>query len=498
MAASALTIRTMSMTFRVFLTDRLGTQGVGLYQLVLSVYLVFAAVASTGVSLCATRVFSELCAQGHEGKARFSVERCMIFSFLLGTMLGALMLAGAVPISCYALHDKRAVSALMLLSPSLPFLAVSACVRGYFLARKKTLQTSGEQLIEQLIEMGTFIVLFSLYRPESLEQACMLTVAGTTGAEVLSFVYSLICYHADIKRTGIIPERTNGLMRHLMPVFLPVTANACLRCGLSAAENALIPLGLQHSGLSRTAALSQYGIICGMTLPVLTFPSVLVLPFAALIISEVTEERVCGHKAAVRRITEKMVSASLRYSIPVTVIFVFFGVPLCELLFKSSESGYFLSVLAPVIPFMYLDSVVDSILKGLNEQTSYFIFNTIDSVIRVLLTVVLLPFIGIYGVVVVIIVSELLNTLMSLMRLVKITDFRLRLLDDVFLPVICASIPCLLAKPISISGSKTADILIKLLFCCLIYLLLRAIILLVHRPSKTAPQIRRLFFHRIV
>ena len=148
MAASALTIRTMSMTFRVFLTDRLGTQGVGLYQLVLSVYLVFAAVASTGVSLCATRVFSELCAQGHEGKARFSVERCMIFSFLLGTMLGALMLAGAVPISCYALHDKRAVSALMLLSPSLPFLAVSACVRGYFLARKKTLQTSGEQLIE--------------------------------------------------------------------------------------------------------------------------------------------------------------------------------------------------------------------------------------------------------------------------------------------------------------------------------------------------------------
>ena len=477
MAASALTIRTMSMTFRVFLTDRLGTQGVGLYQLVLSVYLVFAAVASTGVSLCATRVFSELCAQGHEGKARFSVERCMIFSFLLGTMLGALMLAGAVPISCYALHDKRAVSALMLLSPSLPFLAVSACVRGYFLARKKTLQTSGEQLIEQLIEMGTFIVLFSLYRPESLEQACMLT---------------------DIKRTGIIPERTNGLMRHLMPVFLPVTANACLRCGLSAAENALIPLGLQHSGLSRTAALSQYGIICGMTLPVLTFPSVLVLPFAALIISYVTEERVCGHKAAVRRITEKMVSASLRYSIPVTVIFVFFGVPLCELLFKSSESGYFLSVLAPVIPFMYLDSVVDSILKGLNEQTSYFIFNTIDSVIRVLLTVVLLPFMGIYGVVVVIIVSELLNTLMSLMRLVKITDFRLRLLDDVFLPVISASIPCLLAKPISISGSKTADILIKLLFCCLIYLLLRAIILLVQRPSKTAPQIRRLFFHRIV
>ena len=75
MAASALIIRVISMIFRVFLSDRLGPQGLGLYQLVLSVYLVFGAMASTGVSLCATRVFSELNALGQHGKARFSVER---------------------------------------------------------------------------------------------------------------------------------------------------------------------------------------------------------------------------------------------------------------------------------------------------------------------------------------------------------------------------------------------------------------------------------------
>ena len=443
MAASALIIRVISMIFRVFLSDRLGPQGLGLYQLVLSVYLVFGAMASTGVSLCATRVFSELNALGQHGKARFSVERCMILSFFIGASLGVLMLTTALPLSTLVLHDKRTMPALMLLAPSLPFLAVSACVRGYFLARKKTLPNCGEQLLEQVIEIGSFLVMFSFFQPQSLEQACMLTVAGTTGAEIVSFIYSLLCYRADIKSTGILPERTDGLVRSMLPVFLPVTANALLRWGMSAAENALIPIGLQKYGLSPAEALSQYGVICGMTLPVLTFPSVIVLPFASLIVSEISEERVCGNTAAVRRITEKMVSCALRYSLPVTVVFVFYGTTICEALFGSAEAGRYLSLLAPVIPFMYLDSVVDSILKGLNEQTSYFIFNTIDSTLRILLTIFLLPSMGIVGAAAVIITSELINTLMSLLRLVKITSFRIRIWWDIIVPLLCALIFCL-------------------------------------------------------
>lgn len=470
MAVSALIIRSMSMVFRVMLSERLSAQGVGLYQLVLSVYLVFAAAASTGVSLCATRVFSEKTAAGNPEKARFSVERCMVFSFLLGTILGIVMLSLARPLSSLALRDNRAVLPLMALSPSLPFLAVSACVRGYFLARRKTLQTCGEQFLEQLIEMSSFLLMFRLFTPESIEQACLLTVAGTTAAEVISFIYSIVCYRTDISAAGIKTEPVSGLISQMLPVFLPVTANACLRFGLSAAENSLIPAGLQQSGLSASEALSQYGVICGMTLPVLTFPSVLVLPFASLIISEIADERVCCHVRSVRHITEKMVSATLRYSIPVTFLFIFYGIPLCRLLFRNNDAGRFLVMLAPVIPFMYLDSVVDSILKGLNEQTSYFIFNTIDSVIRVLLTIVLLPFMGIAGVVTVIIISELLNTLMSLMRLVKITAFRIRFLRDILLPAGFILLPCLLLKQLPAPDSALS-LALSAILCTAAYFL---------------------------
>ena len=56
MAAAFLVIKSAGMLFRVFLAGRLGAEGLGLYQLVMSVYLVFAATVSSGVCLCASRL----------------------------------------------------------------------------------------------------------------------------------------------------------------------------------------------------------------------------------------------------------------------------------------------------------------------------------------------------------------------------------------------------------------------------------------------------------
>ena len=112
---------------------------------------------------------------------------------------------------------------------------------------------------------------------------------------------------------------------------------------------------------------------------------------------------------------------------------------------------------------MYLDSVVDGILKGLNEQTSYLIFNIIDSVIRVALTYILLPMLGIKGIIIVIIVSELLNTVMSIARLIKVTEIKIMFLDWIIFPLIFIITPCILMKFVSV------DFIIKIIICLFSY-----------------------------
>lgn len=455
------------MVFRIFLSDTLGTEGLGLYQLIISVYVVFAAVSSSGISLCTTRLYADYTAVGDCGKALYAVQRCLLFSSAAGILTGAILLLSADGIAGSLLLDSRAAAALRILAPSLPFLSVSACIRGYFLARRKTLPASAEQLLEQLLEIACFVLLFSVHTPHDLSEACAMAVTGTTAAEILSLIFSLFCYKWDRRHCCGVILRTEGLWRQMLPIFLPVTANACLRWGLSAVENALIPFGLQRYGYSESKALSRYGIVSGMSMAVLTFPAVLIIPFASLIVPEIAEVRVRRHHRSVRHISEVMIAAALQFSLPVMVLILFYADPLCRLLFGNAEAGYYLSLLAPVIPFMYLDSVVDALLKGLNEQTGYFIFNTIDSVLRVLLTIILLPLWGIYGVVVVIIVSELLNTLLSLWKLVSITHLHLSVRQHIFFPLLTILIPCLLLKLLPTFGTAGTDLIFRLSVCIL-------------------------------
>lgn len=446
MASSALLIRCLGMTFRVFLVNTIGAEGVGLYQLIMSLYLFFASASTAGITLCATRLFGDLYAKGKPGQARYAVERCMVIALLTGAVLGGLMFVLSEPCALWVLHEEGAAPALRLLAPSLPFMAASACVRGYFTARRKTLPTCMEQVLEQLIEMGVLAAVFALQPPQNTGDACCRAVLGTSMAELLSFFYSLCCYRIDSNRLHCRKERLPSLWKRLLPVAAPVTANACLRSGLSAAENALIPRGLEKYGYQSRAALTQYGIISGMSMTVLVFPSVLILPFAVLIIPEIADAAVLHNRREIRHISGRMLHLTMLYSLPITVVLLFHGIPLCRLLFGNEQAGVYLSVLAPVIPLMYLDSVVDGILKGLNEQTSYLIFNTVDSVLRVILTCVLLPLFGIWGVIAVIIISELLNTLMSLFRLLRVTSLRLSLRNSLFLPLLCILLPCCLLR----------------------------------------------------
>ena len=472
MVVSALLIRSLSLIFRVYLSGAVGAEGIGLIQLVLSVYLVYATVSSSGITLCATRLFTDYAAAGNPGAGRTCVEKCMCFAFLSGEVLCVLMLTTADLTASVLLQDVRTSPALRLLAPSLPFLAVSACIRGYFCARRKTVPTSSEQLLEQLSEIGVFILLLKIHPPGNISEACSLAVTGTTAAEILSFFYSLWWFRRDIHHVGCHREKIRGFRQQMLPILLPVTANACLRSGLSAAENALIPSGLQRSGMTETEALGQYGILSGMTLPLMVFPSVLILPFAVLIVPEISEAVMNRRRKEIRCLTEKMVSSTLRYSIPVTVIFFFFGESICSLLYHRPEAGKALSLLSPVIPFMYLDSVVDGILKGLNEQTSYFVFNTIDSILRVLMTMLLVPLWGLNGMLTVIIVSELLNTLLSLGRLIHLTEFRIPLRSSLLLPLFGMGLPCFLAQKLPSLCTPPVDLLLKLGCCFLFYGLL--------------------------
>lgn len=472
LAVTSLVIRSMGIGFRVYMSNTIGAEGIGLYQLILTVYLFFATVTTTGINLFVTRVVTDFISQGKVGRAKRATTLCLILSIVISCVCGGFMFFFAEPLGAYFLKDIRTVLAIKILAPSLPFMAVSSCLRGYFFARRRVTVTSGEQLLEQILEIAVFALLVGTLAPKGLEYACCAVVLGTTAAEAVSCIYSLSLYALDIRKFKCKSEKVPGFFKKLISIALPVTGSSCLRTGLSAVENILIPSGLKKNGANYSNALSQYGMISGMVMPVLTFPSVFIMPIATLIIPEMSQANANGRKNAIHYMASRLFKISLLFSVPVMIIFIFFAQNLGEVIYGSKEVGTYIAILAPIVPLMYLDSVADGMLKGLDKQASYLLYNLIDSVIRVALTYFLLPMIGIKGFITVIFTSELLNTSLSIAKLLKVTELKLMIADWIIMPSLCILIPCVLLHGITLPFSPIPSLIIQLTAVVAVYIVL--------------------------
>ena len=88
------------------------------------------------------------------------------------------------------------------------------------------------------------------------------------------------------------------------------------------------------------------------------------------------------------------------------------------------EAGRLLRLFAPVALVLYLDALVDGMLKGLSEQVANVRYNTITSALDVALLFVLLPRYGLGGYVFTFIAAHLVNFALSLRRLLRVTGLR--------------------------------------------------------------------------
>lgn len=472
LAGTALVIRSMGLGFRVYMSNTIGTEGIGLYQLIITVYMFFASVTTSGISLFVTRMVTDFIACGENGKAKRCVTLCLFISVIISSLFGCLMFMFSDELGTGFLGDSRTVLSIKILAPSLPFMAVSACLRGYFLARRSVMTTSFEQFIEQIAEIVVFALLVGKLAPMGLQYACSVVVIGTTGAEIISCIYSYVLYRLNLRKIVGKPEKVPRFWGKLASIALPVTGSSCLRSGFSAVENSLIPSGLRKNGANYTRALSLYGMISGMVMPIITFPSILIMPLSTLIIPEISQARAQGNTCAVRRMAEKLFRVGLMYSLPVMSIMIFLSNELGIVIYNSSDIGAYIAILAPVIPLMYLDSAVDGMLKGLNEQVSYLVFNVIDSVIRVVLTYLLIPIMGIKGFIIVIFVSELLNTGLSIWRFLSVTEIKLCVFEWIIRPLLCAVLSCLIIVLLPFHESSVFGLIVKILLSCAGYILL--------------------------
>ncbi|MBO5510205.1 MAG: polysaccharide biosynthesis C-terminal domain-containing protein [Clostridia bacterium] len=454
-------MRTVGVAFNAYLAGRAGGEVMGLHSLLFGVYGLAMTLGCAGINLGATRMVADVmgrfcpAAEGrpvedtHEGDpCRLAIRRvlgkCVGYSLLCGFGAGLLLFTASPWIGEVWLNDGRTVLSLRVLALTLPPIAVCSCLNGYFTAVRRVAKSAAVGIGVQFLRIGFCAYLLTLWLPEGVEMTCLALVLGGALSEVCGLLLTVGAYLLDRRqhlRTGAgeAPDMgEDGSTKKLLGITVPVTLSACLRSGLLTLQHILIPRGLKQSGTSWEAALTSYGVLHSMVLPVVLFPSAFISSFSGLLVPEVAESVARGDSERVSRLAGKIITPALIFSFGVAGVMACFGYELGEAIYGSREAGMYIRILAPLIPIMYVDSSVDAFLKGMGEQVYSMNVNILDAAVSVLLVWLLLPRMGLWGYVVAIYATETLNTTLSLCRMLRMSRMPVRLWGQVFGPILCA------------------------------------------------------------
>ena len=378
LTGSDVVLRLAGMGLRIWLANALGGAGMGLYQLVLAVYGLFVTLATAGISVAATRLLTEELSRD-KAAARGMLVRLVLAGLTLGGLAMVAQLATAGLAAKWWLGDVRAAAALRTSALGLPWMAISAVLRGFFLARRRVEPNVLSQLAEQTVRIAA--VVWALSRTQGWPDGsrCALVLAATALSEAVSTALMALFYRR------------------------------ALSSALHTAENMLVPaclaVYLAASG-GRTAALEQYGTLKGMALPLLNFPFGLLGSLAVLLMPEITQAHIEGQTARLNALLDRMLRLTGYFSALAGTLFWVWGRPLAQLLYHSPEAGFYLETLAPAMPLMYLESMVDGAMKGIGEQKAAFRYSVWDAVLRIGGVALLLPRYGMRGFLAVILFSS--------------------------------------------------------------------------------------------
>lgn len=425
LTGSSLAMSAISMAFQVWLAGRIGSAGIGLYQLVLSVAFLCTTFAVSGIRFAATRLVSEELGHERSWSVAAAMRRCFAYSLFFGLSAMAVLFSFAEPIGFLWIGDARTVKSLKLIAFSMPFLSLSSVMSGYFTACGRVWKPTVVHLGEQLITIG-FVAYFLAHSPAGdIEKNCAAVMLGNVCGDVISFVCMLLFYLTDRHSVKDYSAQKLKLTSRMLKVALPLAVSAYARSALSTLEHLLVPRGLKAAGFSADRALSGYGVIQGMVLPIVSFPACILMALAELIIPELTEAQVRGNDGDISKTVSLLIKKGLGYSSAVALVLFVFADKLGVRIYSSPEAGDYLRLLAPLIPIMYTDMVADGCLKGLGQQLWCMGINLLDALLGVLLVWQVLPVFALKGYICIIYFNECLNFALSIMRLRKVTKIRL-------------------------------------------------------------------------
>ncbi len=425
LTATGFLTRFIGFFFRMFLSHTFGEEQMGLYQLIFPIYALCFSLSSAGIETALSRCVAQKFSCNKKAEADCILYQSLLLSISISLVLSFLLRKYATFLSIYILGDLRCEALLSVLSYALPFASIHCCIHGYYLGQKQTKIPAISQFIEQIARVGAVYLLYRIFLNNHAETTIIIAVIGLIIGECISAIFCLRCFlsvpHIRFSFSRLWNMRFLG--KELVRLAIPLTSTRILTNLLQSIENISIPLSLQKYGFTNAESLSTYGVLTGMALPCILFPTALTNSISTMLLPTVAEIQAADNVSHLKALIRKVILFGFSFGSICGIAFLLLGSTLGSVLFGSGMAGNFMQTLAWICPFLYMNSTLISILNGLGKTSTSFFINVFSLFIRIAGVWGGIPFFGMQGYLWGLLASQMVVSILCIMQLNSILHF---------------------------------------------------------------------------
>ena len=461
LTAVNLLLRLVGTSFQVFLSSRIGAEGIGLLQLVMSVGSMALVAGMAGIRTATMYLTAEQIGKKRPENVTWILSGCLAYSIFASAAVGAVLYIFAPQIADNWIGNIDTVSSLRLFASFLPVSCLTGVMIGYFTGANRIGTLAAVEVAEQICCMICTVLLLTKWAGNDAVKSCQSVILGSSVGACLTLIVLVVLRILERPQTA----NCLPISKQLRQTAVPLALADNLRTGISTVENLMVPkrLALYTGAISPLAA---FGTVCGMVFPILTFPMAILFGLTELLIPELARCHAAGSTQRIHYLVRKSLRVALLFGVLCGGILFFSAESLCLKLYGSKDAGRYLRWFSFLTVMLYCDAVTDAMVKGLGQQKASVRYNIITNTMDVALLYILLPKYGIIGYFISFVITHVINFCLSLRRLLRITGQKIPYRIPIF-TLSAAGLSmwiCHFAKGTDLQSAAYAVVLLCLLF----------------------------------
>lgn len=380
---AGLIVRLLGFCNRIYLSNLVGAEGMGLIQLASPVYSLIILTLTSGVSITVSGMTAQARARGDLQGALRVCKTALAILLVSGAVAGVLLAGGARFLSVHVLRDARTRLSLMMLAPCIPSVAAASALKGYFYGMSRMVPTALSQIVEQLVRIGCILVLADFIAGRhaggaDLEYVCALALISSAIGEMANLAVVAVAFlrenHGPRIAAPCISRREAA--EAVLRASTPIALNRFTVSVMAIVESVLLPARLLAGGLHYTESIEMLGRISGMCMPLLSFPTLVTSALATTLVPAISEALARENYTLANRRISRCIRLSFLMGFLCFALFHVFGQQIAALCYREAGVGALLRRMSYCCILLYVQQTLTGILNGLGRQR-FSLFSTL-------------------------------------------------------------------------------------------------------------------------